>query len=78
MLCLAIKHFKKKASYSNIYHLVKSMAREGSMDRQELGLQDKNFEAEPKGIQVDVDDAWLLPSLKALYSLTASSQAWKE
>ena len=57
MLCLAIKHFKKKASYSNIDHLVKSMAREGSMDRQELGLQDKNFEAEPKGIQVDVDDA---------------------
>ena len=57
MLCLAIKHFKKKSSYSNIYLLVNSMAREGSMDRQELGLQDKKFEAEPRGIQVDVDDA---------------------
>lgn len=33
------------------------MAREGSMDRQELGLQDKKFEAEPRGLQVDVDDA---------------------
>ena len=49
--------FKKKASYSNIYHLVKSMAREGSMDRQELSLQDKKFEAEPSGFQVEVDDA---------------------
>ena len=33
------------------------MAREGSMDRQELGLQDKKFEAEPSGFRVEVDDA---------------------
>ena len=54
---LPFKHFKKKASHPNIYHTVKSMARQGSVDNQGLGLRHKRSEAELGGFQAGVGDA---------------------